>query len=100
MNHNSKQKNFNRSTAHRKAMLNNMIESFAVHNHVTTTEPKGKALKALLQKANPQEKLTVVKLGFRKGDNAALVKIAGERYIKKLNQPEVKNKSAKKAKKK
>lgn len=101
MNHNPNQKNFNRSTAHSKSMMKNMVESFAKHNHITTTEPKGKALKALLQNVNPSEKLTVVKLGFRKGDNALMVKIAGERYMNKLNKPAAPATKAKsKAKKK
>lgn len=93
MNHNPNQKNFNRTAAHRKAMFKNMVESFAVHNHVTTTAPKARKLKAILQAENPQDKLSLVKLGFRKGDNAQLVKVAGERYLSKLNKPVTKAKS-------
>jgi large subunit ribosomal protein L17 len=83
MNHNSKKKNFNMNTAHRKAVFTNMIKSFEQNGHLTTTLPKAKELKNLLSNANRQVKM--VRLGARKGDSAEMAKVMSKEYIDRMN---------------
>lgn len=98
MNHNAKLKNYNRSTAHRKSMFKNMIRSYEEFGHVKTTLAKAKRLKSLIQKDSDQ-KISIVRLENRKGDNALMVQVMGERHIKKLNEKkQSKKKSKSKAK--
>lgn len=98
MNHSTKLKNFNRNNAHMKSMMGNMVDSFTKHGHVTTTIAKAKRLKMLLQEKSVDKNISIVKLHKRKGDDAQMVKVMGERYITKMNAPKKPKTKSKKAK--
>lgn len=98
MNHSTKIKNFNRNNAHATSMMSNMVDSFAKHGHVTTTLAKAKRLKMLLQADAVDKNISIVKLYRRKGDDAQMVKVMGERYVTKMNAPKT-PKAKKEAKK-
>lgn len=83
MNHSNKQKNFNKSAGHRRLMFSNMVESFKKSGFVTTTQAKGKYLKNILQSELQEDKIFVVKLPTRKGDNAAMVRMVSANYAAK-----------------
>ncbi len=92
MNHNKKQKNFNRKTSHRKAMFENMLNDFKKRGHITTTLKKAKYLKPKLQ-SEIDDKIIFVRLYNRKGDNAPMAKLLTENYInKKFNSKKSKEK--------
>jgi|GEM_PF-4387793 len=101
MNHSTKFKNLNRSTAHRKSLMNNLFSSYEAHGFVTTTLAKSKMLKAVIQSSQPESKVFVVKLGARRGDRAEMVRLTSEKYSLKLEAPKAKKpKAATKAKSK
>lgn len=50
MNHKIKQKKFNRTSSHRKAMLSNMVVSLIMNEQIKTTLPKAKALRPHVEK--------------------------------------------------
>ena len=62
MRHGNRNKKLNRTTAHRKAMLVNMSVSLILHEQITTTLPKAKLLRPVVEK--------LVTLG-KKGDLSA-----------------------------
>jgi large subunit ribosomal protein L17 len=96
MNHNAKIKNFNRDTAHKKAMFSNMLLSFNKAGFITTTLPKAKAIKPVLESALAPEKIFMVKLPNRKGDNAAMARLVREQYVTNKFTPKTKKSATKK----
>ena len=50
MRHGYQQKKFGRPTAHREAMLRNMVTSLLKHEKITTTDTKAKELRKLAEK--------------------------------------------------
>lgn len=62
MNHGIRGRKFNRNSAHRAALLMNLVKSFIKHEQIKTTLPKAKDLRPLVEKM-----ITIAK----KGDLAA-----------------------------
>jgi len=50
MNHGTKQRKFGRHTSHRKAMLMNLVKSLIAHEQITTTLPKAKDMRPIVEK--------------------------------------------------
>jgi large subunit ribosomal protein L17 len=50
MRHGNRFKKLNRTSAHRQAMLSNMCVSLLKHEQITTTLPKAKALRSVVEK--------------------------------------------------
>jgi len=50
MRHGIKTKKLNRTSSHRKAMLSNMAVSLVLHEQITTTLPKAKVLRPVVEK--------------------------------------------------
>lgn len=84
---NRKIRNFNRTTSHRKAIFNGMLQSFLENGHVNTTLPKAKELKRLAQielaklDGRSDDKVILVRIGNRKGDNAPMARVVSESYL-------------------
>jgi ribosomal protein L17 len=99
MNHSTKLKNYNRTASHAKSMFKTMVESFEIHGHVNTTLPKAKRLKSILEANKVEDSIKIVRTGFRKGDNALMAEVMGNRRDTKLNVVEKKSKKSKAKKK-
>ena len=50
MRHNNQGRKLGRTTSHRKAMLSNMVTSLIEHERITTTAPKAKEARRLVEK--------------------------------------------------
>jgi large subunit ribosomal protein L17 len=89
MRHNNQGRKLGRTASHRSAMLSNMVSSLIEHERITTTHPKAKEARRLVEKDETVIKKVfdvlgprfaqraggytrILKLGFRHGDNAAM----------------------------
>ncbi len=107
MRHGSGLRKLNRTSSHRLAMLRNMTVSLLRHEEITTTLPKAKELRRMVEKLfdnlGPRYAkryggyLRILKTGFRKGDNAPLALVSlMDRSEQAAEQPEEKKKTEKK----
>ncbi len=78
--HLSSKKKLLRSNDHRKAMVNNLLKSLIVHEHLDTTLTKAKVLKSIADKAITATRAKDEKLARRLLEN----KLSDERIVNKL----------------
>ena len=79
MRHRNKGRKLNRTSAHRKAMFNNMAAALIKHEQITTTLPKAKELRRFVER--------LVTLGKRGGLHArrqALSQVPDTKLVEKL----------------
>jgi len=91
MRHRLRGRSFSRKSAHRKAMFENLAAALIKHEQITTTLPKAKDLRPIVERLITIGKLMttlaqryaaraggytrIVKAGFRYGDDAAMAVI-------------------------
>jgi len=79
MRHGFAHRKLNRTHSHRKAMFANMAASLITHEQITTTLPKAKELKPIVDKL-----ITLAKKGDLASRRRAIAKIRDEDAVKKL----------------
>ncbi len=79
MRHGHGYRKLNRTHAHRKALLANMVASLIRHEQITTTLPKAKALKPYAERL-----ITLAKKGELAGRRLAISRIRDRDMVKKL----------------
>jgi large subunit ribosomal protein L17 len=79
MRHNLQGRKLNRTTAHREAMLNNMVTSLFEHERIQTTLPKSKELRRTAEKL-----ITIAKKGGLHSRRIAAKKVHNLDVLKKL----------------
>jgi len=79
MRHNLKGRKLNRTTAHREAMLDNMVTSLFQHERIETTLPKSKELRRTAEKL-----ITKAKRGDLHSRRVAAKKVRDNEVLKKL----------------
>ena len=104
MRHGNGLRKLNRTSAHRQAMLRNMMNSLIAHEAIKTTLPKAKELRRVIEpmitlskndsvaklftdlgprfKARPGGYTRILKMGFRVGDNAPMA------FVELVDRPE------------
>jgi len=90
MRHKFAHRKLNRTSEHRKAMFKNMLNSLIKYEQITTTLPKAKELKPIVDKAitlgkknNLQSKKNLFSKLQNKNSVDKLTKILSERYMKR-----------------
>ena len=79
MKHGIKQRKLNRTSQHRKAMFANMAAALVKHEQITTTLPKAKELRPIVEKL-----VTLGKKGTLSGRRMAMSKMRDEDQVFKL----------------
>ncbi len=79
MRHGNGYRKLNRTHEHRKAMFSNMVCSLIEHEQITTTLPKAKELKRIMDKV-----ITLSKRGDLHSRRLAVAKLKQEEAVKKL----------------
>jgi large subunit ribosomal protein L17 len=79
MRHNLKGRKLGRTTAHREAMLHNMVTSLFQHEKIQTTVPKSKELRRTAEKL-----ITIAKRGDLHSRRLASRTVRDEEVLKKL----------------
>ena len=79
MRHSLKGRKLNRTTAHREAMLNNMVTSLFEHERIQTTLPKSKELRRTAEKL-----ITIAKKGGLHSRRIAAKRVRNLDVLKKL----------------
>lgn len=79
MRHRKKGRRFNRSASHRKAMLANMANALIKHEQITTTLPKAKDLRPVVEKL-----VTLAKRGGLHARRQAYAQLPEEAMVAKL----------------
>ncbi|MFO7816608.1 MAG: 50S ribosomal protein L17 [Thermodesulfobacteriota bacterium] len=79
MRHKKAGKKFNRSTAHRKALFNNMLRSLVTHEKIKTTAPKAKELSRLMDRL-----ITLAKENDLHSKRLAYKTLCNHQLVKKL----------------
>ena len=79
MRHGKKIAKLGRDRSHRKAMMRNMVTSLLAHEHVSTTNAKGKELKR-----QTEHMITFAKCGDLHSRRQVLRKIADKSVVRKL----------------
>ncbi len=79
MRHGMNGRKFNRTTSHRKAMFANMASALIKHEQITTTLPKAKDLRPVVEKL-----ITLGKRGDMHARRLAMSKLRDETMVKKL----------------
>src|SRR5229473_593425 len=85
MRHGISGRSFSRKSAHRKAMFDNLAHALIKHEQITTTLPKAKDLRPVVEKlfstlaerygSRQGGYIRIIKAGFRYGDKAAMAVI-------------------------
>lgn len=79
MRHRKAGRRLSRTTAHRKAMLRNMVTSLFAHERITTTDAKAKELRGVAD-----EMITLAKRGDMHARRQALAVFRDKKVVKKL----------------
>lgn len=79
MRHGIKTKKLNRTSSHRKALMSNMAVSLALHEQITTTLPKAKLIRPVLEKL-----VTIAKKADLNARRALLASLKSELAVNKL----------------
>lgn len=79
MRHRKRGRRFNRSASHRKAMLANMANALVKHEQITTTLPKAKDLRPVVEKL-----VTLAKRGGLHARRQAYAQLPEEAMVAKL----------------
>ena len=79
MRHRNAGRKLNKSSAHRRAMFGNMVASLIKHEQITTTLPKAKELKPLIDKL-----ITLGKRGDLHARRQAIAQMRDETQVQKL----------------
>lgn len=79
MRHGLSGRKLNRTSAHRKAMFANMAASLLLHEQITTTLPKAKDLRPVVEKL-----ITLGKTGTLHARRQAIAQIGDELVVRKL----------------
>ncbi len=79
MRHKRKGRKLGRTSAHRKAMLSNMVTSLFEHERIKTTEPKSKELRRTAEKL-----ITLAKRGDLHARRLAARRVHNKKILKKL----------------
>ena len=79
MRHGIAHRKLNRTASHRKAMFANMAASLIEHEQITTTLPKAKELKPIMDKL-----VTLAKRGTLHARRSAIAKIRNKTQVEKL----------------
>jgi large subunit ribosomal protein L17 len=79
MRHGNKGRRFNRTVAHRKAMFSNLAQALIVHEQITTTLPKAKDLRPVVEKL-----VTLGKRGDLHARRLAIAQVRDADIVKKL----------------
>jgi len=79
MKHGIKQRKLNRTSQHRKAMFANMAAALVKHEQITTTLPKAKELRPIVEKL-----VTLGKKGTLADRRLAMSKMRDEDHVSKL----------------
>ena len=79
MKHGIKQRKLNRTSQHRKAMFANMAAALVKHEQITTTLPKAKELRPIVEKL-----VTLGKKGTLSDRRIAMSRMRDETQVKKL----------------
>ena len=110
MRHGNGLRKLNRTSAHRQAMLRNMMNSLIEHEAIKTTVPKAKELRRVVEpmitlakvdsvaklftnlgpryNSRPGGYTRILKMGFRVGDNAPMA------FVELVDRPEVSDEQA------
>lgn len=90
MRHHKAGRKLNRTSAHRKAMLENMVTSLIRHERITTTHPKAKEARRMVEKIitlGKNDTLHSRRLAFRILQNETIVKkvfdVLGPRFAER-----------------
>ncbi|OGT68612.1 MAG: 50S ribosomal protein L17 [Gammaproteobacteria bacterium RIFCSPHIGHO2_12_FULL_45_9] len=91
MNHRKSGRAFSRTSAHRKAMMQNMAVSFLTHEFIKTTLPKAKELRRFVEPLitlAKQDTLANRRLAFaRLRDNGAVARLFGDVAPRNQSRP-------------
>ena len=79
MRHNKAGRKLNRTASHRKAMFQNMAQALIKHEQITTTLPKAKELRPIVEKF-----ITLGKKGGLANRRRAIARLGNETQIEKL----------------
>lgn len=79
MRHGIKTKKLNRTSSHRKALMSNMAVSLVLHEQITTTLPKAKLIRPVLEKL-----VTIAKKADLNARRALLATLKSELAVNKL----------------
>ena len=79
MRHNNRGRKFHRTAEHRKAMFGNMCAALIKHEQITTTLPKAKDLRPIVEKL-----ITLAKKGDLHARRQAIAQIRDVAMVKKL----------------
>ena len=79
MKHNIKHRKLNRTSSHRKALLMNMSNALIKHEQITTTLPKAKELRPIVEKL-----ITLAKKGDLHARRQARSQLKEDQYVTKL----------------
>lgn len=79
MRHNLKGRKLGRTTAHREAMLNNMVTALFEHERIKTTLPKSKELRRTAERL-----ITIAKRGDLHSRRIAAKRVRNNEVLKKL----------------
>jgi large subunit ribosomal protein L17 len=79
MRHGNKGRRFNRTVAHRKSMFSNLAQALITHEQITTTLPKAKDLRPVVEKL-----VTLGKRGDLHARRLAIAQVRDAEIVKKL----------------
>ncbi|MGL5115908.1 MAG: 50S ribosomal protein L17 [Beijerinckiaceae bacterium] len=79
MRHGNKGRRFNRTVAHRKAMFSNLAQALLTHEQITTTLPKAKDLRPVVEKL-----VTLGKRGDLHARRLAIAQVRDVEIVRKL----------------